>query len=306
MRSSRLTFWAILLTVMFSTSAFAWGPATHTYIVDQLNGRGEKADQLYGAVMPDINLLLSADGQSPYFQSTHYDFTNVWTVAANSHSEAYKGLAFGFASHNEKWGADYSAHIHSLRYPEFQQGGYVIKKSQELCKVLNDAYGSQVPPGILTLDNCHFILEYGLDLMVKSKDPWIGAKVMLAARFRSPRVSGLLMAAYPDVDPMPKLGLPAGTTYGTEFAMAEQVWREKMIQYGQILMLPNDKAVPALAAFLNQMAHDLEVLPGELDATQLIGAALVASMQVCATDFSPELKATVANVNFNMHTHGIR
>lgn len=304
MRSYRLSFWILLLTVMFSTSAFAWGPATHTYIANQLQSTGEKADQLYGAVTPDINLLLSADAWSPYFQATHHEFMPVWTVASNSDSNAVKALAFGMATHNEEWGADYTAHMHSMKYPDFQQGGYVIKKSQELCTLLNQMYGGQIPPGILTLDNCHFILEYGIDLMVKMKDPAIGAKVMQSARHRSPEIAGLLMAAYPEADPTPKFG-PPGITYGMELAAVEPVWREKMIQYGDILMLPSDKALPALATFLNQMAHDLNVLPAELDASEIIKGALVGSMYVCSPDFGAELNATVANVAVNLDTHGV-
>jgi len=305
MRISRLTFWVVVLALALSSSAFAWGPATHTYIANQLQGPGEKPDQMYGAVTPDINLLLSADAWSPYFQMTHHEFA-VWNTSTSSDSKVMKALAYGYTTHNEDWGADYTAHIHSLAYPEFAQGGYVIKKSAELCAVLQDAYGNQIPDGILTLDNCHFILEYGLDLMVKMKDPAIGAKVMQSARHRSPQIAALLVAAYPEVDPAPKFGLPAGTTYGMEFAIVEPIWREKMIQYGDILMLPSDKALPALAAFLNQMAHDLGVLPGQLDATQLIAGALGATTQICAPDFGPELKATVANVALNLQTNGVK
>jgi hypothetical protein len=59
-----------------------------------------------------------------------------WGSATHAHiarevteSEHDKALAFGFASHNEAWGADRTAHIGTKHHPD---SGYVIHRQNEL------------------------------------------------------------------------------------------------------------------------------------------------------------------------------
>jgi hypothetical protein len=280
------------LILLAATTLSAWAPGTHVYIANKVKATGVyKADVLYGATAPDLNLLFSTAPDDPTFFATHYGGMAMWQAAMTNDEKA---LAFGFMTHNEAWGADHFAHIASHVYPTAGQG-YVIIKADQLCQVLTadltNAGMSQYTP-IVTPMNCHFILEYGLDLLAKHRDPYLGEKVTEAALHRSPEMAALLAKAYAGGDPYVAGG----------FAQAEAVWRQTMIAYGQILKQPDAKALPAMAEFLANLALQLKVVDESVphDAlVMLLQLALTESMRVCATDFYPEIDATVYDLQNN-------
>jgi hypothetical protein len=281
----------ILALVASATALQAWGPGTHTYVAYQLREVGtNKAELLYGAIAPDFNLLKSMDPQDPLFLATHYLALAPWEAAGTPEERA---LAWGFASHNEAWGADRTAHIASLTLSDTSRG-YVIQKAAVLKATLDaqlTAAGMGSYLGLITPDNCHFILEYGIDLLARRLDPYLGAKLVEAASHRSPAMGSLLARAY----------APGDAEGGATLAYMEGVWRTFMIRYGGILKEPEAKALPLMADFLVDLGMQLQVLPPvppdqRPALVQLIGLALTDAIALCAPDYPGEIGATVQSL----------
>lgn len=312
-------FSALLLALLvFSSMAFAWAPGTHAYIASQLKTPStpeQMYNQMYGAMAADVDEYFTADPSylDTYFHATHYQPKDVWR-AAQSMPINDRALAFGFVSHNEAWGADHHAHIGSFLYGP--DTGYVIAKSQVLCNTLRaqlTAYGMTDYLPIITDMNCHFILEYGIDLLMAQKDPELGMKIYMAAANRDPNFALLMVNAFPTaVSPYASMG--------QEFAFAEAMtvqdggnagWNQVLQLYASKLMKPENERIPEVAQFLTQLAMGLGVLPPTEDQQQLaamqqlIQLALVDSMQICAPDLNIELNATVKHVGTTMKAHKI-
>jgi hypothetical protein len=284
----------LTLALAASTLLQAWGPGTHTYVAHQLKEVGtNKAELLYGAIAPDFNLLKSMSATDPLFLATHYLALAPWEVAASTQEKA---LAWGFATHNEAWGADHTAHIASLTLADTSQG-YVIQKAAVLKATLDaqlTAAGMTGYLGLITPDNCHFILEYGIDLLARRLDPYLGAKLVEAASHRSSTMGPLMASAY----------APGDAEGGATLAYMEGVWRTFMIRYGGILKEPEAKALPLMADFLVDLGIQLQVLPPvPLDQrpalVQLIGLALTDTITICAPDYPGEIQATIEALRTN-------
>ncbi|WP_257310116.1 hypothetical protein [Geothrix fuzhouensis] len=281
----------ILALVASATALQAWGPGTHTYVAYQLKEVGtNKAELLYGAIAPDFNLLKSMSATDPLFLATHYQALAPWEVAVTPQERA---LAWGFASHNEAWGADHTAHIASLTLADTSQG-YVIQKAAVLKATLEaqlTAAGMTGYLGLITPDNCHFILEYGIDLLARNLDPYLGAKLVEAASHRSPAMGSLMARAY----------APGDLGGGATLAYMEGVWRTFMVRYGHILKELEAKALPMMADFLVDLGIQLQVLPPvppdqRPALVQLIGLALTDSITICASDYPGEIGATIQSL----------
>ncbi|WP_243304955.1 hypothetical protein [Geothrix oryzisoli] len=281
----------ILALVASATALQAWGPGTHTYVAYQLKEVGtNKAELLYGAIAPDFNLLKSMSATDPLFLATHYLALAPWEVAGTPEERA---LAWGFASHNEAWGADHTAHIASLTLTDTSQG-YVIQKAAVLKATLDaqlTAAGMDSYLGLITPDNCHFILEYGIDLLARRLDPYLGAKLVEAASHRSPAMGSLMARAY----------APGDTEGGATLAYMEGVWRTFMVRYGHILKEPEAKALPMMADFLVDLGIQLQVLPPvppdqRPALVQLIGLALADAITICTPDYPGEIDATIQSL----------
>lgn len=292
-RMRKLTALAALI-LLLAPAASAWGPATHAYIAQrlpyaQLLWNGQK---LYGAMAPDVNSFLPPDLRIEGFLQTHYappvaspGFLAVWDTA---HTSIQKAQAIGFLSHNEMWGADSFAHN------ELANTGYVITKAGLLCDRLKaeltaaglwNAYGA-----FITSENCHFVVEYGIDLLMKHKDPALGLRVSTAALLRSPEFPALLAKAYRS-DP---------SITSDQWKQAEAEFRSFAVQYGFELQQPDSVAIPLIAEHLAAVAAKLGNLPPVAGADTLIALALVDSMDLCKGDFSATIDAAVAGVRQNL------
>ncbi len=288
----------LLAFAILVPAALAWGPATHVYIAKQVQNENlELKNQLYGAVAPDVNQVISSDQLSPFFFATHYQFMNVWDTAKYG-STAQKSLAYGFVTHNEAWGADYTAHISSRTLNP--QTGYVIQKANVLCFVLGQQLqqaGLSQYAGLLTTDNCHFVLEYGIDLMIRQQNPDVAHWLAGASLHRSSEMPGLLATAYSGY----------GTQFAGAFIPADEAWRQNIHYYASLLELPMDEAVPQVAAYLTGLAQQQGIIPSGVDpqvAQLLIYTALLDSMAICA-DYPAELDATVPYVQEQLAAHGV-
>jgi len=282
------TSFRTLALVASTTLLQAWAPGTHTYVASQLKDDGRnQAEVLYGAIAPDFNLLKSMSSTDPLFLATHYQALRPWDAALTRDERA---LAWGFATHNEAWGADRTAHIGSLTLPDTSQG-YVIQKAHVLQLTLQQqltaaGMGAFLP--MVTADNCHFILEYGLDLLARQMHPNLGAKLVEAASHRSASMGSLMGRAYAPGDPQGAASLAA----------MESIWRTFMVRYGHILKESEDKALPLMADFLVDLGMQLNVLPQlgpdlRPALVQLIELGLADAIAICTPDFGTEIQATI-------------
>jgi hypothetical protein len=288
-----------LIMLLVAPAAVAWGPGTHTYIAGQINPSGANADRRYGAIAPDLNQMVSYDQNSPYFKATHHHATYVWD-AAGADSPVQKDLAWGFMTHNEAWGADYTAHISSLTLDHRQ--GYVIQKSQQLCAVLTQQLteaGMTQYLGLITLDNCHFVLEYGIEIMMQQQHPEIAGQLAEAAASHGPESQALFMKAFAG---------KYGQTFGATVAFGDGQWRSLMAQYAAVLGSSSPANVDGMANFLVFIGQQAHLIDPNLDPTLvggLINLALLDSMGICSGDYQNEIGATVQFVGHQLVAHKV-
>jgi len=304
-----ITATLVLATLSIATPALPWGSATHAYIDGQLGKRAVfDAQERYGGMGADVfNFMFTNPAIATYlYGQSHKEFMKVWEAA---HSHTAKALAFGFVSHNDVWGADWTAHHDGLTFGQGQ--GYVIAKAEILKGML-----IQVPefaelglPDPVVMEIAHNFVEYGADILLKRSDPLIGQKMLVSALVRSPEFPLLLVKAY---------GKDLAATTGMTKREAAQLitttemeFRKTIIAYGQALTMDEGTAVQLLSeqmaafavGFLN--AYGI-VLPEEVDLAPLLNFGIGAAMELCAPDFQGELTATVAEVKQQLKAHEIR
>jgi hypothetical protein len=148
-----------------------------------------------------VRLGLGDPYQDQLWTLTHYDFLR---LVEKAESESDKTLAYGFASHNESWDADETAHVSAINQPG---SGYVARKSDTLAATLKpqvrlflllsgvsnpDTVVDDVLPTV-----AHSDIETAVDLLVsRNEDPDIGQRLLMAARTRGWSAPILLCKAY--------------------------------------------------------------------------------------------------------------
>ena len=311
--------WTILTALLLilglgASQAWAWGSATHTYINDRLNrqGLGQKnLGEMYGGVAPDLFNYLFAPYQPTLYGQTHDHFLKVWEAAEPGRSSVKRALAYGFVSHNDRWGADVTAHHNGLTFGQGQ--GYVIAKAQAMKPILIatlTSLGMNVPDAA-ALDLSHNFVEYGVDVLVKSLDARVGAKMADAALKRNPTFPALLVQAYGD-----EVAVALGSSREKAAQLilaAEQSFRKTKIYGGQALMQGDDAAMALLAEELADSAQAYlatfgVTLPQGVGRGQIVVLAeyfIGQARDMCRGDFAQELTATIAFVNEQLDTHGI-
>lgn len=240
-----------LFVVWIPVEAFAWGSGTHAYFAKQLGGGQLDSSELYGATAPDLfNLTLDSPYYEVFTEQTHRHGTKVKTKANGLGLESF---ALGFVSHNERWGADYTAHIKGRTtgdgYVVTQSGRLAPKLLPRLQEVFEDM-ASDSPffhAALVATGLAHPVIETAIDLLIKrNEDPSIGSALRQSALDRPASAPDLLAATY--AKPVARA---TGVTEG-EAAQAirdtEASFREAMIRYGEILMAEEPEAIQALAA----------------------------------------------------------
>lgn len=298
--------------LLLPSSAFGWGSATHTYFAKRLGNRYGvmNLQEMYGAVLPDMpNLMLGHPHQAYLWTQTHYEFMKVVDEAGFGRRKAF---AYGFASHNEAWGADLTAHISAITSPG---EGYVVSKMNILAPWLQPeietflaANGIPHTPEVveeLALRFADVSVESAVDLLVsRNEDRLVGIRMFLAAEFRSWFVPFLLWEAY-GMDYVMETGtrpLLAALT----ILIAEKEFREYMGLYGAILA--QEDAVDLMAEQGAQLAEAmLEMEYGiQVDVpSQLMKFALLAGVEVVIYDYSVELEATLNYIEEQLEAHGV-
>ena len=298
----------ISLTLLLSSSeAFSWGFATHAYIDDHLGQEGPWANlqEIYGGVAPDLFNYLFDDPVALAFLSdqTHHHPLKVWKAAGRS---LEKPLAHGFVSHNDLWGADYTAHHVCQKCG--QTDGYAIARAKELLAL------APLPPELgipdeVAIEIFHEIVENAVDILIKRKDPWIGYKLTSSALLRSPHFPHLLARAYAK-----DFSTTAGISYpeAARFILsAEKEFRKTIILYGQILVQDEETATQLISeqtadlarGFLALYEIDLD-LPKEA-IVELVTSYMMLALQICEDDYLDEIAATIHFVKGQLKAHGI-
>lgn len=312
---SRNACLAVVAVVLLSTvpaPLYGWGSATHAYIVRQVGASQGPAclPEIYGAVLPDVfNMMFGDPAQGQLWTRTHYELAKALDPAG---SEYDKAIAFGFASHNESWGADQTAHIGSTSHPE---AGYVIRKSDELSAVLRPqvrlfllAGGIAEPDaavdGVLP-EVAHTAIETAIDLLIsQNEDPEIGARLVLAARTRGWSAQTLLCKAY---------GADIATAAGATEAIAaplivaaENEFRLQIETYGAAFSQADPAGALAkqgvdLAALLLAAKQGIIIdIPEDL-MKQILSAAT----DVVKADYKAEVAATITRVRQELASHAV-
>jgi hypothetical protein len=306
----------IVAVGLLASEAFPWGWAVHTYIDDHLgtDRKLRNMNEIYGGMAPDVfNYMF---GYLPFLSNqTHGDyetgeshFMKVWDAARG---RLQKSLAFGFVSHNDLWGADFTAHHQCMTCGPDPVKGYVIAKAEELQLILMpvlESYGILLNPDDV-LDIAHEMTEAGIDLLVKrTLDSRIGQKIVSSSLLRDPGFPLLLVKAFAG-DLADYAGINRFEA-ARIIVSAEREFRKSMILYGTALnqdeatalMLISEQLAAVAEGFLAANGVDL---PEEVDLVPLIQFAIGTSMEICADDFADELKKTTTFVEKQLKTHGV-
>jgi hypothetical protein len=276
------------------------------YIGDKLGAKWGlmNADEMYGALAPDVFNYTFATWYPYIYQETHYYAFMDMQDAADQYLQ--RALAFGFISHNGVWGADFTAHHSGITYG--QGKGYVIQKAEVLAGIMGPVLESQ---GILLgagdlLEVCHNFVEPAVDILMKRVDPAIGKKIMTAALLRTRAFPDMLVEVYGE-----GLAGQAGITSQEAAAAiraAEKDFRKITALYGMALMQPEETAVQLLAEQLASVAAEyLRMLgypiPVDADLTPLAAMGIQQGMELCKDDFKAEINGTIKFVRKNLVQH---
>ncbi|MFZ2149415.1 MAG: hypothetical protein WAV28_19560 [Sedimentisphaerales bacterium] len=303
----------IVIVCIVPNLAFSWGSATHSYLAKELGHEPGvmNLQEMYGSVLPDMfNLMFGYEHQDYLWTETHYQFMKVVEEAKSDESMAF---AYGFASHNEDWGADRTAHISSITVnPE---EGYVVTKKKILAPQLKlgimlflNANGIAYTPELLeefALTIADSAIESAVDLLVsQNEDTQIGRRMQVAAKLRSPFVPMLLSRAYAK-DFAGEAGIIVEEAI-LSIVETEQQFKEYMELYGEILTQEN--AIDLMAEQGAQFAELIfEQEYGIIVAvpSALMKTCLLAAIDVVKNDYSEELAATLAYVEGQLDSHGV-
>lgn len=250
MRKAVSLFWCFLLFLLLPTAVFAWGQATHAYFAKEL-GQGElNSEEIYGATAPDLfNLKLDLPYYDYIVDQTHRHETSVKTKARKMGLDTF---AFGFVSHNDRWGADYTAHHRGRTtkrgYVITKRSGLAPKLVSQLQVILNNAGvpAASFVAELFAPELAHPLIETAVDLLIKrNEDPSIGVELFHSAQDRSPSVPDLLVSSYAK-------GLARHQNLSDDEASqiireAEAEFQQMMILYGEIFTQEESEAIQDLA-----------------------------------------------------------
>lgn len=300
----------LLALFLCAVPAYPWGWAAHTYVIDQAGSKRPVVNlqEVYGGMAADcFNYLILADPalapvQDILFREAHYESLTLWENAP----PALKPLAYGFVSHNEAWGEDWTAHIQNLTIGGHE--GYVILKARELAGQLSVALQGAVSADDLLVVS-HELIEYGVDLLViKNLDHGIGLQMFNAADQRDPAFPELLATTFGPA--LASLGFSPAQATGL-ITGAEAVFRQNMMIYGMILATPDETLqMDYLVQFLLPQAQayfaaNNITLPPGVDLDQVIRIAIESSMQLCADDYLKELVRTRSHTVSQLAVNGV-
>ncbi|HET8538749.1 MAG TPA: hypothetical protein VFL83_02635 [Anaeromyxobacter sp.] len=309
-------------------AARAWAAGTHAYIAKHTNkAKGIVTDaelcrRVLGANGPDLFNSVWQDEPQKLAGVLH-----TGDPAANlspwhaAEGELQRAFAFGFASHNDAWGTDSTAHASGRTFG--QGAGYVPAKAAILGAMLArpfaDALGLPLEVAqALATDVSHNFVEFAVDFLLVQADPELGWTLYASAGcYAGPADDDLLYdalglyfaAALSPEDPASRL--PEVKAW---IDAVERPFVEGLGANGYVLTLPYAVAKPLIAAQLAREGQEYlawkyaGLLPPDLPfdlLVRLAEAGLDAAMPLCAPDFMDEIEATTGWVNGRMSALGI-
>jgi hypothetical protein len=298
----------VMVAGLVSTAA-AWERGTHAFIAEQVRKGGgpNTVAAMYASTCPDcFNYMFTGQGalyRDYFYEVSHFQAGSVWDAAKTGHE---KNAARGFASHNNVWGADKTAHAGSLTL--LPNEGYVITKAKMV-----DGYLKQTVPAYAALmqnapevglEICHSIVEAAGELILKNADPTLGPLLLSIAQKPCPEVPAVMVRAFADGLAAFSAGtaMPMNTAQAAAFILgAEAEWRQGMIAYGYLMQADDAtfkanivEQFKALAAgFLGGLGIELPA-PEILQA--LIEGAFDLALYFCQADYMNEVLATAEMV----------
>ena len=292
-------------TAVFVVPALSWEKGTHLYIADKLKRQGRinpmNLDEMYGAMAPDIfNYVFDLPtAQYDYlYDQTHHYYYNMWRAVKWGYE---KPLAFGFVSHNDTWGADYTAHHKALTVPADPGDGYVIFKAKLLLSMIDwDALaikiGATVPPEV-QLELCHNIVEAAGDIVLKRFYPQLGKNLVAAGNRSDKRFRNLFLKAYlPGLITAFSMSEDAAKTLLLNGEAAFRTYQ--VIMYGVLFQQDEATVIAGIADQFGDLVSGYLLskgitIPAGTDLTTEILAALQGAIYICQSDYMIEVDATV-------------
>lgn len=308
-------------------AASAWAPGGHAYIALHTGKKGgltdanERCNRVFGATAVDLfnfdfsptgfqlQALLHGCGETTV--PGNATAAEAWDVATGFEdvSAAELAFAYGFASHNDRWGTDSVAHCASRTLDRAQ--GYVVQKAAVLAALLPPAAVALVGDRMELVS--HVLVEYAMDLVLAGADPTLGLALLQASSLdpelsceepAPPRVLLFTLASHV-ATVVEDEALVDPYILGGEAAV-----RQVDYAFGWALSA-TDPAVrrARLAGVIATIAVDfLGPLPEWFPPEQLpvlIAQILEAGEAVVAPDLMDELAATIGRVNGKMSALGI-
>ncbi len=294
---------AALIVCLAPAAALPWGWATHTYLVKQL--AGDDGDAIYGAVVPDMGQVMDPTLGGFLQDQTHHKFER---LVGKGFAMGLADTAYGFASHNEFWGADNTAHN--------AVSGYVTLKAAQLVAFTGldgQLYDLLLSKGIPDQDAspmaalfadlvAHEAVEYAVDILVmEDLDPAVGASLADAAQLRAAGVPDLVVRAYGH-NFAARFRIPDSTAEGILRA-GESDFQAFMVGYGSLLDL-RDRAtiVGALAQQGAERLHAYVLALTNLDVAvpaSSLGPVLDAAFYVTG-DYGAAVEKTLGLLQRNL------
>jgi hypothetical protein len=309
----RKTFAAFSVLVVallaYAPHAYSWSWATHAYIDERIGSeRGlNNLDRIYGGIAPDLFIYLF---EYPEYRTYLTDQTHVGFAAVTDEARSARAKAFacGFASHNDAWGIDYTAHHSGITFGRGE--GYVITKAGMLSGILDGVpeFSALGLPEEMKMEIAHEIVENGVDILVKRLDPLVGQRILASATRRSPEFPRLLATAYaPDFSEYAGIDSADAANFITA---VESDFRRSLIAYGYLLTQDEDTAV---ALFSEEMASMAVIYlaangitpPEGVDLVPLLEFAIRQAMELCEGDYAEEIEATADHVAHELQATGL-
>lgn len=310
----------LLLLIIFSSSALPWGGATHAFFASFLGKTAavENQNEVYGIIVPDMfNYMFGSPYQDYMHDQTHDNAMRLWKMARHGPKwKAEEALGFGFAAHNDVWGADYVAHWQNLTLgnppmPPGMEPGYVIIKSVELEELLglNGVWASLGIGALeyyeMRIELCHELVEVAGDVFTRLYlYPTIGQDLLDAIQNRTPTFPKLLARAYAGnlVAYSNSIGAHMNQNEAEEFLnFSELTFRGMMAGYAGALAQSDENVKPAIAQVLVSLASVYGLIVDAATAELALNAALY----VISGTFPDEVSATIGYLNSQLEAHGV-
>lgn len=293
----------VLVVTAVPGDCLAWGAITHAHLANRLGERCdlENLQEMYGSTITDMfNIVMDSPYSDLMYQCMHYRFEEIRPYACTTLLEA---AMTGIASHNDAWGADWTAHHRARSLPE--PVGYVVRKEVQLAPVLEPLLASLLETSgvpdpealaqVLAPALAHNFAETAVDLLIsRNEDPLIGYRLLVAAQLRAPGMPLAVARAFAD-----DLAAAHGVSRFEAWMFilgVEREFRELMTMYGGIFTKGFDETVALLAEqgavyagmILEAAAGVSVAVPPELVGGFLVDHAIPA----VSGDYGTEIAAT--------------